>query len=75
MILVRSEIIAQDLDRIVKRYETEKGTSPASLNDLVKEGYLERIPDDPLGGTYKLNPATGLIESSSAERLKIHRKK
>ena len=32
----------------INQYYADKGTYPASLQSLVSEGYLRRIPDDPI---------------------------
>jgi len=36
------------LRKLIDQYATDKGKSPASLQTLVDEGYLRKIPIDPL---------------------------
>jgi len=36
----------------------KRNDAPKSLNDLVKEGYLKRLPTPPPGKQYKFDPRT-----------------
>jgi hypothetical protein len=40
------------LDEVASQYASERGSPPASVEDLVKAGYLKAIPNDPLGGSF-----------------------
>ena len=45
---------------------------PAALEDLIKKGIIDNIPDEPNGGYYFIDPKTGEVKSSKIEgRLKM----
>lgn len=46
------------------RFQTERGVSPANLAQLVSEGFLGRMPVDPYGGDFYLQP-DGKVASTS----------
>jgi len=56
---------AQALERAAARFEAERGEAPRSLQQLVSEGYLDRIPEDPFGGRYEWRPAERKVRSSA----------
>jgi hypothetical protein len=70
-------LIARDLgtmDLALARYRQTRGRNPQTLADLVKEGYVASVPEEPFGGEYRMNHETGEIESSThRERLRLHR--
>ena len=70
-------LIARDLltmDQALTRYRQSRGRNPQTLSDLVKEGYLVGIPEEPFGGEYRMDPETGeIISSTHRERLRLHR--
>ena len=70
-------LIARDLDTMdqaLARYRQTRGRNPQTLVDLLKEGSLGSVPEEPFGGEYRMNPETGEIESSThRERLRLHR--
>jgi general secretion pathway protein G len=39
------------LRTVIDEYTYDKGKAPQSLQDLVTEGYLRKIPDDPITGS------------------------
>lgn len=39
------------LRTVIDEYTYDKGKAPQSLQDLVAEGYLRKIPDDPITGS------------------------
>jgi hypothetical protein len=56
----------------VKRFEKEKGRCPASMEELVKAGYLKKLPVDPFSDgpfVYKMTDS-GFILYSLGENLK-----
>jgi hypothetical protein len=62
------------LERAIKRYHQEHQAFPKILFDLVSEGYLERVPQEPFGGSYLFDAQTGEVSSSShPTRLKVFR--
>ena len=62
MVLALSESLA--------RFRSVRGTEPPSLRALVAAGFASSVPADPFGGTYFLDPATGVVSSTTvaAER-------
>lgn len=49
----------QEVSRIEKardRFRLEKGTNPASVEQLVRSGFLQSAPADPYGGSFYLDP-------------------
>lgn len=46
------------------RYRTDRGALPGRLDDLVAGGYLKRLPVDPYGGTFYLEP-DGAVATTS----------
>lgn len=63
------------LERAVQQYHMRRHTFPASLSELVATGYLDRIPEEPFGGAYLLDPGTGRVTSSThPNRLKVFRR-
>jgi len=67
-------IIERDLrilEDAVEAYRTQHQVLPARLTDLVAVGAFPRLPQEPFGGAYKLDPKTGLVSSSThPERLR-----
>jgi tetratricopeptide (TPR) repeat protein len=70
-------IVARDLqnfDQAIGRYRQARGKLPRSLSDLVFEGYLNTIPEEPFGGEYRLNTKTGeVVSTTHPERLRLYR--
>jgi len=60
--------IAHDTDALeaaVRRYRTQTGKYPPSLQVLVKAGVLDAIPAEPFGGRYTIDAATGAVGTTS----------
>lgn len=65
----------RSLERAVQRYREKHGRYPARLTDLIDEGQLTAIPEEPFGGAYLLDAKTGRVTSSThPERLKVFRR-
>jgi len=71
MVKAQAEIIAVELDKKLAQYQKDRGVCPASLQELISAGYINRIPSDGLGGTYRLNTDTCKSESTTIGRLRI----
>jgi hypothetical protein len=63
--ILRDEI-ADSLRVRVERFEAATGTRPAALQELVEARLLGSVPEDPFGGTYFLDPASGAVLSTTA---------
>lgn len=62
------------LEEGVRRYRERYGRLPSNLGDLVTRGILDRVPEEPLGGTYVLRLPDGTVSSSVLrERMRVHR--
>ncbi len=70
-------MIEQDirlLESAALRYRDTQGRYPNTLSELVISGYLARLPKEPFGGVYKLDPKTGKARSSThPDQLKVFR--
>ncbi|MBI4401197.1 MAG: hypothetical protein HY581_06160 [Nitrospirae bacterium] len=63
------------LEEGVRRFKARYGKLPVRLEDLVIRGIISQIPEEPLGGVYKLNAADGSVTSTgSRERLRAYRR-
>ena len=52
------------IEKARDRFKAERGRLPASVAELVAAGYLERMPVDPYGGTFYLEPDAGVATTS-----------
>ena len=69
--------LEQDLDRLEQAREAHvraTGQAPDSLDELVRNGWLEAIPQEPFGGAYVLEQSTGrVISTTHPERMRLYR--
>ena len=64
----------QGIESAVQQYRDQRGRLPRELYDLISNGNLRQIPQEPFGGTYDLDLATGKVSSSThPNRLKVFR--
>ena len=49
------------IEGIVQQYRARTGKLPSSWEDLVRAGFLRRVPDDPSGKPYRLDASTGKV--------------
>ena len=62
------------LEIAISRYRQKRAKLPARLSDLVNDGILAQIPEEPFGGMYRMNSETGEVSSSThPTRLKVFR--
>nr|MBI3612341.1 hypothetical protein [Nitrospirota bacterium] len=62
------------LEQAVARYGQRHGRVPQTLAELVKQGILPAIPQEPFGGVYRLDTDNGTVSSSThPERLRVYR--
>lgn len=62
------------LEAAISRYRQKRAKLPSRLSDLVSDGILAQIPEEPFGGVYHMNPETGEVSSSThPTRLKVFR--
>jgi tetratricopeptide (TPR) repeat protein len=71
---MKEVIIERDiraLESAVETYRTQHQALPMTLADLVAEGAVQNLPQEPFGGEYRLDPNTGSVSSSThPERLR-----
>lgn len=73
---VREVIVERDiqaLERAVAAYRAGTGRAPGSLAELVSAGLVSRIPAEPHGGVYLMDPDGTVRSSRVAGRLKVFR--
>jgi len=63
----------QILERAVDAYKLRFGGSPANLSDLVAAGLVRRIPKEPHGGRYLIDPGGGIRSDRVGQRLRVFR--
>ena len=64
----------QTLERAVA-FAHKKGHAITSLEQLVSLNIIRDLPRDPFGGEYRLNPDSGVIDSTSGDRgLRVRKK-
>ena len=62
------------LESAVQQYQAIRRHLPDKLNDLVSNGFLIQIPQEPFGGSYELDSKTGKVTSTThPDRLKVFR--
>jgi hypothetical protein len=63
--ITRDEL-ADSLEVRIERFQSSTGRRPSDLGELVEAGLLRKVPDDPFGGTYFMDPEGGAVLSTSA---------
>lgn len=62
------------IEQAIEHYHKDHEAFPLTLRDLVAQKYLERLPEEPFGGTYLLDSRSGRVTSSThPSRLKVFR--
>lgn len=73
---IREVVVERDirvLERAAETYRREAGARPTSLEDLVRAGLIPRVPEEPHGGRYILEPGGAVRSDRVKERLKVFR--
>jgi hypothetical protein len=65
----------QVLERAVESYREKTGTVPRELSELVRAGVQSRIPEEPNGGRYLIEPGGKVRSDRFPERLRVFRTK
>lgn len=69
----REAVLKEDLFRMrdaIDQYQADKGKYPATIEDLVTDGYLREVPKDPItnsADTWQAVPAEPDLQNPSAE--------
>jgi hypothetical protein len=67
----KQAIISRDkriLEKAVAVFEKQHHRKPEALSEMVDKGVLNRLPKEPYGGHYLMDPATGEIKTSSGKK-------
>ncbi len=59
------------LRKVIGAFHQRAGRYPGGWQELVDTGFLEKIPVDPTGTAYVLNPETHAVELGSDSRLGV----
>jgi hypothetical protein len=74
-IRIKESIVERDLqilEQAMSRYQDKYSHRPNDLKDLIGPGLLSALPQEPFGGRYVYEPATGIVRSSEVkERMRI----
>ena len=65
----------QALDRAVEMYREKTGAVPERLADLIQEGILDSIPQEPNGGKYVIDRGGKVRSDRVSQRLRVFQKK
>jgi len=65
----------QGLERAVGRYREKTGVFPRALSDLVREGILPAVPEEPNGGRYLLTESGRVRSDRVEQRLRVFQRK
>ena len=64
------------LEAAVDVYRERTGSTPLSVEALVDAGLVERMPTDPFGGTFVIDPLSGAVRSSTGRTpSRLHQSK
>jgi hypothetical protein len=56
------------LDAVVQVFERRAGRSPSDLGELLSAGVLTQVPQEPFGGRYEFDHASGHVVSTSGHK-------
>ncbi len=73
LLCLRAEEELEFLREIVSAFRKERGRWPSSWQELIEDRKLKRIPRDPLGYPYRLDPETGEVGLSPESSLVLPR--
>ena len=62
------------IEQAIKAYKTEYKKLPSNINELVKKGFLDRIPKDPYGGKFYIDK-NGEVKTTSKLTFKLKKRK
>ncbi|MHA7633271.1 pilus assembly protein PilG [Corallococcus sp. M7] len=68
---ILQERVLQQLDAEVERYRQRHGRAPASVEALVEDGGLTRLPEDPLEGRFFIGDGGRVYSTASEFRLQV----
>jgi hypothetical protein len=73
----REVLVERDLQRLeyaVAAYRASFGRNPERLADLVRNGFLEFVPREPGGGSYRITPDGSVYSDRTRQRMKPWKK-
>jgi hypothetical protein len=64
----------RELQESVRRYKARYGKLPRTLKALEVKGVISRLPGEPFGGRYDMDPSSGTVKAiGRPERLDVYR--
>ncbi len=73
LLCLQAEETLEQLQQIVHAFRRERGRWPSSWRELILAGKIGRVPRDPLGHPYRLDPQTGAVSLSPQSPLVLPR--
>jgi|ERR1051326_4727161 hypothetical protein len=58
--LTKTDLIT--VDRAIQAFQADRGRNPESLDELITEKFLPKLPDVPKGKAYSYNPQTAEVK-------------
>ncbi len=55
------------VDRAIQAFQADRGQNPQSLDELIKEGFLPKLPELPAGMKYDYDPQKGEVSVAPAQ--------
>ena len=65
---LKTVIILDKLEKKIEQYQSIHDRLPEKLNDLISDGLIDRLPDDPYGGQFYIQP-NGRVFTTSKLRF------
>jgi hypothetical protein len=57
---IKTDLIS--VDRAIQAFQADRARNPESLDELIKEGFLHKLPELPVGKKYSYDPNTGTVK-------------
>jgi tetratricopeptide (TPR) repeat protein len=73
LLCLQAEEAIEHLQQIVQAFRRERGRWPSSWQELIRAGKMTRVPRDPLGHPYRVDPETGMVSLSPQSPLVLPR--
>jgi len=72
---LQQQSILKKLNNLLEQYQAEKNVFPDKLEQLVSAGLISSLPQDPVGGTFYIDPADHQAKSTKEYYTKPYRPK
>lgn len=71
---IRDVLVTRDIHRLEQardRFLAERQRYPTSLDELIREDFINRLPEEPNSGQYDIDPSDHSIYSTKGRKLKL----